>query len=163
MPLPTTRFVLALMLMTCAAGANAECALSTVANTARSSCFRDLSPQPFHVNRPISELRSSTDSQRVDNRWETARVLGAASVAAQGATERESLVARSLSELPWADSNNWIRSPPEWLQEIKDSRRRRAPVPVVHLWQSQQTQTLVALGVSHRGQPGLFISRKLPY
>jgi len=90
-------------------------------------------------------------------------VLGAASVAGQGAIERESPVARSISELPWTDSSDWIRNPPEWLREIKESRRRRAPVPVVHLWRSQRTQTLVALGVNHRGQPGLFIARKLPY
>jgi hypothetical protein len=90
-------------------------------------------------------------------------VLGAASVVGQGAAEHDSPVAQSMSEMPWAESRNWIRNPPEWLQDIKDSRRRRAPVPVVHLWQSQQTQTVVALGVSHRGQPGLFISRKLPY
>jgi hypothetical protein len=163
MPVPTTRFVSVLMLMSCAAGAHAECVLSAAANTARSPCVRDLSPLSFHANRPSGEVRSSTDSKQVDNRWETARVLGAARVAAQGAPERESPVARSLGELSWADSSNWIRNPPEWLQEIKESRSRRAPVPVVHLWQSQQTQTLVALGVSHRGQPGLFISRKLPY
>jgi hypothetical protein len=90
-------------------------------------------------------------------------VLGAASVVGQGAAEHDSPVAQSMSEMPWAESRNWIRNPPEWLQDIKDSRRRRAPVPVVHLWESQQTQTVVALGVSHRGQPGLFISRKLPY
>jgi hypothetical protein len=163
MPVPTTRLALAVMLIASAAGANAECVLTTAAYGAKSSCSRDLSPPSFHVNRSNSEVRSSTDSHRDNNRWETARLLGAASVAAQGATEHGSAVARSLSELPWADSNNWIRSPPEWLQEIKDSRRRRAPMPVVHLWQSQQKQTLVALGVSHRGQPGLFISRKLPY
>ncbi len=90
-------------------------------------------------------------------------MLGAASVVGQDAAEHDSPVARSMSELPWAESRNWIRNPPEWLQDIKDSRRRRAPVPVLHLWQSQQTQTVVALGLSHRGQPGLFISRKLPY
>lgn len=163
MPVPSTRIMLALMLMGSAAGANAECVLSVPAYNARSSCLRDFLPQSSHVNRPNSEVRSSNDARLIGNRWETARVLGAASVAGQGVTERESPVARSISELPWVDSNDWIRNPPEWLREIKESRRRRAPVPLVQLWRSQQTQTLVALGVNQRGQPGLYIARKLPY
>jgi hypothetical protein len=61
------------------------------------------------------------------------------------------------------DSSDWIRNPPQWLRDIKESRRRRAPVPVLHLWRSQQMQTLVALGVNRRGQPGLYIARNLPY
>jgi hypothetical protein len=153
------------MLMAFAAGANAECVLNgpAAANNARSTCLRELLPQASHLNRPTTQVRSSNDIHPNDNRWETARVLGAASVADQGVTERESPVARSISELPWVDSSDWIRNPPEWLRDIKESRRRRAPVPVVHLWRSQRTQTLVALGVNHRGQPGLFIARKLPY
>src|ERR1700722_1898851 len=160
--LPTTRMALVLVLTGFAAAANAECALGNPAASSR-TCTRDFSPQPFHVNRPNSEARPSNDTRRDDSRWEAARVLGAASVASQSAGEHESAVARSMSELRWTDSSDWIRNPPPWLHEIKDSRRRRAPVPVVHLWQSQQTQTLIALGVSHRGQPGVFISRKLPY
>jgi hypothetical protein len=69
----------------------------------------------------------------------------------------------AISELPWADSSDWIHNPPSWLRDIVDSRRRRAPVPVVHLWRSQQTQTLLSLGVNRRGLPGLYISRLLPY
>ncbi len=161
-PVPTIRIALALTLMGFAAAANAECALSSPGASSR-PCTRDFSLQSYHVNRPNGEPRASSDTRRDDNRWETARVLGAATVAGQGASEHESAVARSMSELRWSDSSDWIRNPPPWLQDIKDSRRRRAPVPVVHLWQSQQTQTLIALGVSHRGQPGLFISRKLPY
>jgi hypothetical protein len=161
-PVPTIKIALLLTLMAFAARANAECAFSVPATSSR-ACMRDFSPQSFHANRPNGEARSSNDTRRDDNRWETARVLGAASVAGQGDSGHDSAVARSMSELRWADSSDWIRNPPPWLQEIKDSRRRRAPVPVVHLWQSQQTQTLIALGVSHRGQPGVFISRKLPY
>jgi hypothetical protein len=153
---------LALMLMASAAGAKAECLPSVPAYNARSSCLRDFSPQLLHLNR-ANDARSASDSRLNDNRWETARVLGAASVAGQGATERESPVAQSMSELPWADSRDWIHNPPEWLREIKENRGLRTPVPVVHLWRSPQTQTLVALGVNHRGQPGLYISRKLPY
>jgi hypothetical protein len=163
MPVPRTRIMLALMLVgiASATGANAECVLGVPAYNARSSCLRDFLPQASHVNRPNNEGRSGTRLN--DNRWQTARVLGAASVAGQDATERETPVARSINELPWADSNDWIRNPPEWLREIKESRRRKAPVPVVHLWRSQRTQTLLALGVNHRGQPGLYIARKLPY
>jgi hypothetical protein len=159
---PTTRMALVVMLMGFAGAANAECPLGNPAASSR-PCAREFSPQSFHVSRPTGESRPSNDSRRDDNRWETARVLGAATVAGQGAGEPASAVARSMSELRWADSSDWIRNPPPWLQEIKDSRRLRAPVPVVHLWQSQQTQTLIALGISHRGQPGVFISRKLPY
>ena len=162
-PATATRSALALMLMVCAATANAQCAPGVAASGTRPSCTRDASAQLFHLNRANSEARISNESHPNDNRWEAARVLGAASVVGQGAAEHDSPVAQSMSEMPWAESRNWIRNPPEWLQDIKDSRRRRAPVPVVHLWQSQQTQTVVALGVSHRGQPGLFISRKLPY
>ncbi len=159
---PATRIALVLILLGFAAAANAECALSNPVASSR-PCTRDLSLQSFHINRQNSEARAPNDTHRDDNRWETARVLGAATVAGQGASEHESAVARSMSELRWTDSSDWIRNPPPWLQEIKDSRRLRAPVPVVHLWQSQQTHTLIALGVSHRGQPGVFISRKLPY
>jgi hypothetical protein len=157
--------MLALMLMGmgCATCANADCVVSVPSNTPRSSCLRDFPPQSSHAIRPNVGIRSSNDTRLKDNRWETARVLSAASVTGQSATERESPVARSISELPWADSRDWIRNPPEWLRDIKESRRRRAPVPVVHLWRSQETQTLVALGVNHGGQPGLFIARKLPY
>jgi hypothetical protein len=173
MPVPTTRpaatnksvsaQVLLVMVMAYATGANAECAPSVTAYSARAACLRDFLPQSFHVHHPNNEVRSSNDSRLNGNRWQTAQVLGAASVADQRATERESPVARSITELPWVDSSDWVRNPPEWLREIKESRRRRAPVPLLHLWRSQETQTLVALGVSHRGQPGLFIARKLPY
>jgi hypothetical protein len=155
--------MLALLLMACAAGANAECALSVPAANARSSCIHDFSPQSSRVNRVTGEVRTSIDSRISDNRWETARVLGAASVAGQGVAERESPLARSINELPWADSHDWIRNPPEWLREIKESRSRRAPMPLLHLWRSQVTPTLLALAVNHRGQPDVFIARKLPY
>jgi hypothetical protein len=168
-PVATRRMVLALMLIlmgngiASTTGATAECAFGVPSYNARSSCVRDLLPPTSHVHHPNSDVRSSNDTRLNGNRWEAARVLGAASVVGQGATERGSPVARSISEVPWVDSNDWIHNPPEWLREIKESRRRRAPVPLVHLWRSQRTQTLVALGVSHRGQPGLFIARKLPY
>lgn len=160
--MPATRIMLAIMLIASAGGARAECALGVSAPGVRLSCARDFAAPSLHAGHPNSEAHSNGESRRNDS-WETARQLGAASVVGQGAAELESPVAHSMNKIPWVDSSDWIRNPPEWLQEIKDSRRRRAPMPVVHLWQSQQAQTLVALGVSHRGQPGLFISRKLPY
>ena len=66
--------------------------------------------------------------------------------------------AQALRGLHWMDSNDWIHNPPQWLREAEESRRLRAPLPVVHLWRSQQTQTLFALGVSRRGLPGLYSS-----
>jgi hypothetical protein len=154
--------MLALLVMGSAACANAECALNVPASNSKSSCIHDFPLEP-HVNRSTSEPRTSIDSRSSDNRWEEARVLGAASVADQGAGERESPVARSISGLEWADSHDWIHNPPEWVREIKDSRARRAPVPLLHLWRSQQSPTLIALGVNHSGKPGVFITRKLPY
>jgi len=163
MPVPSTRIMLALMLVAFSAGAHAECALTGPAANAKSSCIHELAPPSLRVNRPPSETRTSIDGRANDNRWEAARVLGAASVAGQGSSERESPVTRSMDGLPWVDSHDWIHNPPEWVRDIKESRARRAPVPLVHLWRSQETQTLLALGVSHTGKPGLFITRKLPY
>ena len=167
--MPSTRIMLALVLMASTAAANAECVASAAAINPRSACLHDISLPASHSNRPAGEVRTSNDVRASsdahinDNRWEAARVLGAASVASQGGTERDSTVARSINELPWADSHDWIRNPPEWVRDIKDSRARRAPVPLLHLWRSQERQTLVALGVSHSGKPGVFIARKLPY
>jgi hypothetical protein len=149
--------------MAVAAGAKAECTLTGPAANAKSSCLHDLAPPSAHVSRTTSENRTSIDVHASDNRWEAARVLGAASIAGQGTSEHESPVARSMDGLPWVDSRDWIHNPPEWIRDIKDSRARRAPVPLLHLWRSQQTQTLLALGVSHTGKPGLFIARNLPY
>jgi hypothetical protein len=155
--------MLVLMLMASSAGAKAECALSGPAANTKSSCLRELEPPSPRVSRSPGEIRSSMAVRANDNRWESARVLGAASVAGQGSSEHESPVTRSMDGLPWVDSHDWIHNPPEWVRDIKDSRARRAPVPLLHLWRSQETQTLLALGVSHTGKPGLFIARKLPY
>src|SRR5579863_3734216 len=108
--MPTIRIVLPLMLMGLACVANAECAPSVPA-TGSKPCARDLSPQSFHVSRPPGEAHPSNDTRRDDSRWQRARVLGAASVAGQGVPEHESAVARSMSELRWVDSSDWIRNP----------------------------------------------------
>jgi hypothetical protein len=140
----------ALMLMAFTAGANAECALNIPSYIARSSCIRDF------------KAVSANEIRLTDIRSEMARVLGAAGDSEPRATEPESTVARSFGELPWTDSHDWINNPPEWMRDIREDRRRGAPLPLMHLWRSQQTQTLIALGVSHRGVPGLYITRNLP-
>lgn len=88
---------------------------------------------------------------------------GAGAECAPGARACADAARLAISELPWTDASDWIHNPPAWVRDIVDSRRRRAPVPVVHLWRSQQTQTLLSLGVNRRGLPGLYISRLLPY
>jgi hypothetical protein len=69
---------------------------------------------------------------------------------------------QTMSGLQWVDSSDWIRNPPAWLREVEESRRRRAPLPLLHLWRSQGSQTLLALGLNRR-LPGLYFARKLPY
>lgn len=69
----------------------------------------------------------------------------------------------TMTGLAWVDSSDWIHNPPAWLREVQDSRRRRAPVPLLHLWRSQGAQTSIALGVNRRGLPGVYFARKLPY
>jgi hypothetical protein len=163
MLLSSTRIMFALMLMACAAGANAECIPNAASYNTRASCIRDFSAQPLYVNRPDNKVRSVDDIRVTETRSEMSRVLGALGVSDPRATEFESPVARSVSELPWVDSSDWIRNPPEWLSDIKENRRRGAPVPLLHLWRSPRTETLIALGVSHRGIPGLYIARGVPY
>jgi hypothetical protein len=159
MHVPGTRIILALLLMASAAGAHAECTPSVAASNARSACARDFSAQSPYLNRPNIKTGSS-NAGLMDTRSAVTRAPAAAGQ--PRVAEFESPVAQSLRELPWAESRDWIHNPPEWLRDIKD-HRHGAPVPLLHLWQSEQTQTLIALGVNHRGQPGLFISRKLPY
>lgn len=177
MLVPGTRVVLALMLMASISLARGECVPEGARYIEKPACLREPASQPAHehrVSRPNSELRVSNDTApgspaagvtrpAIDNHWDAVREFGAASTAAQGAVERETPVARSISSLPWVDSNDWIRNPPQWVRDIRESRRLRAPMPVVHLWRSQQMQTLLSLGVSRAGRPGLYIARNLPY
>src|ERR1700684_407495 len=112
MRVSSTRIMLAVTLMAAAAGAEAECALTGPAAIARSSCLHDISPPSPRISRPTSEIRTSIDAHTSDNRWEAARVLGAASVAGKGTGEHESPVTRSMDGLPWVDSHDWIHNPP---------------------------------------------------
>jgi hypothetical protein len=151
MDVRSTRIMWALLLMASAAGANAQCIPGVSATNARSSCTREFSPQSAYANR---KLRLFND---------IGQALGSGGLSHAPARDFQSPVARSMSELPWAESRDWIHNPPEWLRELKDDHHRGAPLPLLHLWQSQQSQTQLSLGVNHRGQPGLFISRKLPF
>jgi hypothetical protein len=96
-------------------------------------------------------------------RWSMAGALSAASVASQHEqnAELETPVQRSLSDVHWADSRDWIHNPPEWVKAARNYKRQG--MPIVHLLQSQDKSRLLALGVSNHGKPGLYYTQKLPF
>jgi hypothetical protein len=71
----------------------------------------------------------------------------------------ESSVHRTLDDVPWADARDWVHNPPQILQELRNYRRQG--MPILHLVNS--AQTVVALGLSNHGKPGLYFTRKLPF
>ena len=111
---------------------------------------------PDHTNR----LGNTASSPGI-NSWSAASTQSAANVAAEhpGETEYETPVARSLSEVRWADPHDWIHNPPTWINEVKNYKKQG--MPIIHLMQSKQT--VIALGVSNHGKPGLYFTRKLPF
>jgi hypothetical protein len=121
------------------------------------TCSREASPGSNLVSRP--QIDSQVDS--VANRWSMAAAVSAANIVSQHArqSELESPVARSLSELQWTDSRDWINNPPEWAKAAKNYKRQG--MPILHLMQSKDT--LVALGVSNHGKPGLYFTRKVGF
>jgi hypothetical protein len=52
-----------------------------------------------------------------------------------------------------------VQSVPEWVTSSAKNYHRRG-LPVVHLWES--SNSLVALGLSNHGVPGIYFSQKLP-
>ena len=90
-----------------------------------------------------------------------AAALSAADVVSQHSKDAglESSMSRTLSELHWADSHDWINNPPEWVKAARNYRRQG--MPIIHLMQSKDT--LVALGVSNHGKPGLYFTRKVGF
>jgi hypothetical protein len=96
-------------------------------------------------------------------RWSLVGALSAASVVSQHErdAELETPVQRSLNDVHWVDSRDWINNPPEWVKAARNYKRQG--MPIVHLLQSQDKSTLLALGVSNHGKPGLYFTRKLPY
>jgi hypothetical protein len=117
---------------------------------ARTNCTREL---------PVRSLESSHPEDA--NRWSAASALSAANVATEHSrdTEYETPVERSLSEVRWADSHDWIHNPPEWVQQVKNYRKQG--MPIVHLMQSKETS--IALGIGNHGKPGLYFTHKLPF
>ena len=68
-------------------------------------------------------------------------------------------VHRTLDDVPWADARDWVHNPPQILQELRNYRRQG--MPILHLVNS--AQTVVALGLSNHGKPGLYFTHKLPF
>jgi hypothetical protein len=130
---------------------------SIAAHALEMSCSREASPSTNSLTRP--PIESHVDS--IANRWSMAAAVSAANVVSQHAreTELESPVADSLSELHWTDSHDWINNPPEWLKAARNYKRQG--MPIIHLMQSKDT--LVALGVSNHGKPGLYFTRKVGF
>jgi hypothetical protein len=97
------------------------------------------------------------------NRWTSAAARSAVAIATRQARDPESMTAvrRSLGELQWADAHDWIHNPPEWLAAAKNYRRQG--MPIIHLMQSADKNTLLALGVSNHGKPGIYLTQKLPF
>ena len=97
------------------------------------------------------------------SRWSMAGALSAASIASQPEQNAEfaTPVQRSLSDVHWTDTRDWVHNPPEWVKAARNYKRQG--MPIVHLLQSQDKSSLLALGVSNRGKPGLYFTQKLPF
>jgi hypothetical protein len=153
------------MLLMFAREACAECAPAAAANhPSTASRILEAACTRESVSRTLSHSLNSTNTATVGSaRWSMASALSAASIVSQHGkdAELETPVQRSLSDVHWADSRDWINNPPEWVKAARNYKRQG--MPIVHLLQSQDKSTLVALGVSNHGKPGLYFMRKLPY
>ena len=135
---------------------------SVPAGNARISCNRDSTS-----NVALSGTTASTTTSRLDDTIGASHWLVASRSAEQIATENPHIVGadtpvqHSLSEVHWADARDWIHNPPEWLREAKNYKRQG--MPILHLMQSEDKNTLLAIGVSNHGKPGLYLTRKLPF
>jgi hypothetical protein len=129
--------------------------VESLMNSARSNCSRELSP---HI---APSMVASTVPSTQNNRWSVVGSAGAAIVAGEHIRdlESETPVTRSMGQVQWVDSRDWIHNPPEWLKAVKDYRRQG--MPIVHLMRSEHT--LVAIGVSNHGKPGLYFTSRLPF
>jgi hypothetical protein len=131
--------------------------------TARVACGRD-STSHFIASHPIGMAPAANALSAIQSsRWSLASVRSAEQIASrpQRDVELETPVQQSLSGVHWADSHDWVHNPPEWLKAAKNYRRQG--MPILHLMQSQDKSTLLALGISNHGKPGLYLTRKLPY
>jgi hypothetical protein len=95
------------------------------------------------------------------NSWSAASALSAANVATEhpAQSENETPVERSVNEVHWADSRDWVHNPPAWVNDVKNYKKQG--MPILHLMQSKQT--VIAVGISNHGKPGLYFTRKLPF
>jgi hypothetical protein len=175
------RLIAFLTLLLLARQASAECSPAvsaagnhptTVSRILEAACSREDASRTLNRSVNTTTLHSTlsttiaagTHAGGVDaGRWSMAGALSAASVASQHEqnAEMETPVQRSLSNVHWADSRDWINNPPEWIKAARNYRRQG--MPLVHLLQSQNKSSLLALGVSNRGKPGLYFTQKLPF
>jgi hypothetical protein len=129
---------------------------------ARAACTRE-SPREAPNRIGVGSIAPTTmaPSNGWTNRWSVQSAMSAATIATEHSrdTEYETPVERSMNEVHWADSHDWIHNPPEWIKEVKNYRKQG--MPIIHLMESKQT--LIAIGVSNHGKPGLYFTRKLPF
>lgn len=161
--LPT---LLILLLTSCEV--SAECLAAGAGMThagTRNVCGHE---SPSHVAnlRAMTGLPVAARAGAADALESSHRSLARAQSAARFANQQqnapiESRVQQSLSGVRWADSRDWIHNPPEWLKAARNYRRQG--MPIIHLLQSQDKNTLLALGVSNHGKPGLYLTQKLPF
>lgn len=133
--------------------------------THTSSCAAEAPPQ---ISFPARAKASSLEPirQAEDHRWLLAREMGvnAPEDYSHGrSAELDSPVARSISQLQWADSHDWIHNPPAWMREaVNDAHNyKKRGMPIVHLWDSPRGA--LAIGVNSHGTPGLYFSQRLPF
>ena len=114
-----------------------------------------------HVSAPDRAPSIENHVDRSTNRWSMAAAVSAANVVNEHAKESEldSPVARLLGDVRWTVWRDWINNPPDWVKAAKNYKRQG--MPIIHLMQSKDT--LVALGISSHGKPGLYFTRKVGF
>jgi len=141
--------------------------LSSIA-TAESACQKEHIAQAGDLHRSslssatgfllaAGNARMSSDYRgQMDSRFEAT----APSESRVAMAEAASPIAKQL-DVHW--QNNAVplvvQSVPEWVTSTAKNYHRKG-LPVVHLWES--SNSLIALGLSNHGVPGLYFSQKLP-
>jgi hypothetical protein len=131
----------------------------------RNACGRESASRLLssHNNVGTPPVALGQPSGIESSRWSLARARSAEQIAdeQQRTVAVGTPVQQSLSEVHWADARDWIHNPPEWVKAAKNYRRQG--MPIIHLMQSQDKSTLLALGISNHGKPGLYLTQKLPF
>jgi hypothetical protein len=164
-------------LLTLTVDARADCApvgrnpLTAIQSNAGLNCARDSAGRGATVSRVI-QPHTSVNNPMDDVRW-SAQHIASGRVMAPGPDVGErgadtpfvSPAALSISEVHWADSHDWIHNPPQWIRDAADNAKtyKKRGMPILHLWDSQSRQTVIAIGVNPHGNPGLYFSQKLPF